>query len=301
MSISPYATSASVRGIGVADSVSTCGGGELARCSADRCRTPNLCCSSMTARPSLLNSTPRLMSECVPMTMPIDPSFRPSSVALRGAVRVLPVRSETRGIDSPSGAFPLKLLMSLSMLSLCWAARTSVGAMSAACQPDAVAASIARRATAVLPEPTSPCSSLSIGLFCRMSRRISEMASACPAVSCQGSDSVAKFAAATASSVRRSSSSLSPDDSTLDRRRSRSPSWSMRSSWNAIRCRACSSSSGPSGKCMALIASIQGISLSRCTVSAGRGSSAQRDSAMASRALGMIFCKSLFVSSLTAL
>ena len=45
----------------------------------------------------------------------------------------------------------------------CCAARTSVGASSAAWPPESMTASIARSATMVLPEPTSPCSSRCIG------------------------------------------------------------------------------------------------------------------------------------------
>ena len=41
----------------------------------------------------------------------------------------------------------------------CWRARISVGAISAAWPPASTAASMARSATSVLPEPTSPCSS----------------------------------------------------------------------------------------------------------------------------------------------
>ncbi len=50
-----------------------------------------------------------------------------------------------------------------AMLRACWAARTSVGASSAACPPASTACSMARSATTVLPDPTSPCSSRCIG------------------------------------------------------------------------------------------------------------------------------------------
>ena len=49
------------------------------------------------------------------------------------------------------------------MVRWCCAASTSVGASSAAWPPASTAASMARRATTVLPEPTSPCSSRCIG------------------------------------------------------------------------------------------------------------------------------------------
>ena len=45
------------------------------------------------------------------------------------------------------------------MVARCWRARSSVGAISAACAPASTAISMASRATTVLPLPTSPCSS----------------------------------------------------------------------------------------------------------------------------------------------
>mmetsp|Transcript_10120 Transcript_10120/g.29077 ORF Transcript_10120/g.29077 Transcript_10120/m.29077 type:complete len:204 (-) Transcript_10120:1880-2491(-) len=144
-----------------------------ARWSTERCSTPNLCCSSTTARPSLLNSTPPLMRACVPITICSDPSARPSSVCRRGAALVLPVSMATLGTSAPA---PCSLAMRSSMLRLCCAARTSVGAISATCHPHLAAASIARKATAVFPEPTSPCSSRSIGFPLQRSSRISETA-----------------------------------------------------------------------------------------------------------------------------
>ena len=55
----------------------------------------------------------------------------------------------------------------------CCAASTSVGASSADWPPESATASIARRATTVLPEPTSPCTSRFIGTGCSRSSAIS--------------------------------------------------------------------------------------------------------------------------------
>ena len=49
---------------------------------------------------------------------------------------------------------------------------TSVGAIIAPCQPEPTAASRARKATAVLPDPTSPCRSRTMGIGPSKSSRI---------------------------------------------------------------------------------------------------------------------------------
>src|SRR5204862_78657 len=54
----------------------------------------------------------------------------------------------------------------------CCPASSSVGAMSAACAPDATAMRAASAATTVFPDPTSPSSSRDIGIVRSRSRRI---------------------------------------------------------------------------------------------------------------------------------
>ncbi len=73
------------------------------------------------------------------------------------------------------------------MLRACWAARTSVGASRAACPPESMTRSIARSATTVLPEPTSPCRSRCIGWLLAISSSITAATSRCPPVSVNGS------------------------------------------------------------------------------------------------------------------
>ena len=68
----------------------------------------------------------------------------------------------------------------------CWAS-TSVGASSAAWPPESTTRSIARSATTVLPEPTSPWSSRCIGCPAARSARISSPTARWPAVSVNGS------------------------------------------------------------------------------------------------------------------
>ena len=70
----------------------------------------------------------------------------------------------------------------------CWAS-TSVGASSAACPPESTTWSIARSATTVLPEPTSPCSSRCIGWPWPSSSAISSPTLRWPSVSANGSRS----------------------------------------------------------------------------------------------------------------
>ena len=70
----------------------------------------------------------------------------------------------------------------------CCAASTSVGASSADCPPESATASIARRATTVLPEPTSPCTSRFIGTGRSRSSAISAPTSCWSAVSENGSE-----------------------------------------------------------------------------------------------------------------
>ena len=74
------------------------------------------------------------------------------------------------------------------MVRKCCAANTSVGARSAACPPLSTTASMARRATIVLPEPTSPCSKRCIGCPAAKSSSISLATANWPPVNLNGSD-----------------------------------------------------------------------------------------------------------------
>ena len=89
---------------------------------------------------------------------------------------VLPVSNTTRGGFS-------SLLNTFSRVVACCVASTSVGAMNAPWWPFPTAASSPSAATIVLPHPTSPCSSRSMGVVPDMSWRISSSAVSCPRVS----------------------------------------------------------------------------------------------------------------------
>ena len=106
-------------------------------------------------------------SACVPTTIPALPSAirraspggRPPP-ASRSAAR--PGWRARRGVELAGPAERPRAARARPRA--CWVASTSVGASSAAWPPESTTASIARSATTVLPEPTSPCSSRCIGL-----------------------------------------------------------------------------------------------------------------------------------------
>mmetsp|Transcript_14679 Transcript_14679/g.37704 ORF Transcript_14679/g.37704 Transcript_14679/m.37704 type:complete len:347 (+) Transcript_14679:1033-2073(+) len=301
MSMSPCATSASVRGMGVADSVRTCGVGTTERCSSARCSTPNLCCSSITIKPRRWNWMAELSSECVPMTSCTEPSSSPCSTRDLSAARVLPVSTAAVGAGRPPSRSRCRRA---SRFFLCCATSTSVGAIRAACQPAAAAASIPRNAMMVLPDPTSPCSRRSMGPPDCRSPRMSSRLSACPAVSSNGSTPrIASTDAASSGPSTSASSPPSPPPSLASRAALRlisSPSCSISSSWNASRRLACFRCAGSGGTCTARIAGSQSISCWRCRMSAGSGSSAHLLVSRALSARGMIFRKSLLLTGLSA-
>ncbi len=185
ISRSPKTVIATVRGIGVAVMTSTCGGVPALSVRAARCSTPNRCCSSTTTRPRSKNCTCSSSSAWVPITIPASPIASRESGSVRWALVIEPVSSSTfvPPIIPPAARSP-----SIAVIErwCCWAS-TSVGASSAACPPESTTRSIARSATRVLPEPTSPWSSRFIG--CGWPRSCSTWAptSICPRVSSNGS------------------------------------------------------------------------------------------------------------------
>ena len=168
----PMSAVCSVRGIGVAVSVRTW--------PADSARSlplsalPNRCSSSITTRPRSLYSTPLPATAPVPTTTCTDPSAIPASTALRSAAEVRRV--------SPPTLTPRAAKRRVNS-SICWRARTVVGAAIATCRPASTAMAAARSATSVLPKPTSPTTSRSIGLPEARSSRTASIARAWSAVS----------------------------------------------------------------------------------------------------------------------
>ena len=152
--------------------------------SAARCSTPKRCCSSTTTMPRSAKETWSSSSAWVPITMPAWPEAMSSRAGVRWALVIDPV---SRATVVPSSAPPSMPPAARSPSSAvierwcCWAS-TSVGARSAAWPPESMTRSMARRATTVLPEPTSPWSSRFIGQDRASSPKIVSLISRCPSV-----------------------------------------------------------------------------------------------------------------------
>ena len=172
---SAYRTWPRVRGIGVAVMSRTCGAPFRAFASrAPRCSTPNRCCSSTTASARSANATASWSIAWVPTTTRACPVARASYALVRPFAPSEPV-SRITSIPRSSSSPPTT--------SRCCRARRSVGASSAACRPSSAAAASAQAATAVLPEPTSPWTSRSIGTSRARSSRTSSRVRAWSGVS----------------------------------------------------------------------------------------------------------------------
>ena len=105
------ATCASVRGIGVAVSVST---SIVCRSFLSRSftSTPNRCSSSMITSPRLANATSACASRCVPMTISTEPVFRPAMMRLccRRGAKAAERRDLERELGHPLGERAAMLL-----------------------------------------------------------------------------------------------------------------------------------------------------------------------------------------------
>lgn len=156
---------------------------------ASRCSTPKRCCSSTTTRPRSWNRTLSSIRAWVPITMPASPVTRSRSAWRRAATPIEPVSSTTFVPCSeppsmpPSASSPI---ISVIERWCCWAS-TSVGASMAACPPASTTPSMARSATMVLPEPTSPWRSRCIGCSVARSSKISRETFCWPSVRVKGS------------------------------------------------------------------------------------------------------------------
>ena len=149
----PVSASCNVRGIGVAVSVSTCTSARSCF-SFSLCVTPKCCSSSTTSRPRSLNLMFLPSSAWVPTTISISPSASAFLVLVRSAC------------DTSRDACPILTgkprKRSVKVLK-CWRASSVVGTTTATCLPFMAATKAARNATSVLPKPTSPQTSRSIG------------------------------------------------------------------------------------------------------------------------------------------
>ena len=154
ISRTPVSASCSVRGIGVAVSVSTCTSSRSCF-SRSLWPTPKCCSSSTMSRPRSLNSMLLASSACVPTTMSACPFFSSSRARLESF-------ADTRRLNCAiRTGKPWKRSVKVWK---CWRASSVVGTTTATCLPSITAMNAARRATSVLPKPTSPQMSRSIGL-----------------------------------------------------------------------------------------------------------------------------------------
>ena len=162
----PSRLMASVRGIGVAVRVKT---STSARSflSTSFCLTPKRCSSSMTTNPKRAKFTFSDKSLCVPTTISIVPFSRPSRTCALCLALLKRESSATRTGQAEK--------RSLKVCACCSANRV-VGQRMATCLPPMTAANAALRATSVLPKPTSPHTSRSIGLSAFMSSSTASMA-----------------------------------------------------------------------------------------------------------------------------
>ena len=143
----------SVRGMGVALSVSTSADNRNAnkRC---LCSTPNRCSSSTITKPRSANATSLLRMRCVPMTTSTFPAARSANTTLLSAAVLKRDRLSMRNGYARNRSRKVRS---------CCSASTVVGTNTATCRPLSTALNAARMATSVLPNPTSPQISRSMG------------------------------------------------------------------------------------------------------------------------------------------
>ena len=168
-----------VRGMGVADMAST---STLVRSflSASLCSTPKRCSSSITTRPRSLNCTPWESSRWVPITTSTEPSAIPAMISLDS------LADWNRESAATCTGNPANRSVKVS-----WCCRASrvVGTSTATCFPSCTALNAARTATSVLPKPTSPETSRSMGTVASMSFLTSLTVVSWSGVSMNGKDS----------------------------------------------------------------------------------------------------------------
>ena len=130
-----------VRGIGVADMVSTSTWVRRdVMCSL--CSTPKRCSSSTITRPRFFHLTPVASSRCVPITTSTVPSANPARIFLASASEVK--RLSPRIVTG-------KPVMRSANVARCCCASSVVGTSTATWVPSCTALNAARTATSVLP------------------------------------------------------------------------------------------------------------------------------------------------------
>ena len=186
---SPNTVIATDRGIGVAVSTSTCGRACARSVRTARCSTPKRCCSSTTTRPRSTNWRWSASRAWVPTMIPASPEAILNSADFFTAAGIEPVRQTTSvacsGAPRTPPPIPSSPISPTIVWWCCWAS-TSVGASRTAWPPASTTASMARSATRVLPDPTSPCNSRCMGWVRARSANTSSLTRRCPSVSVNG-------------------------------------------------------------------------------------------------------------------
>ena len=175
MSRMPESDMLSVRGMGVAV-IARWSTWTAIRFNFSLADTPKRCSSSTTSRPRSRKPTSFDSNRWVPITMSTVPLRSPATTCFC----CFGVRNRDSSSTSTGNGSNLD-----SKTRKCCAASTVVGARTATCLPSIAALNAALSATSVLPNPTSPASSRSIGADASMSAKTSRMARAWSAVSVQ--------------------------------------------------------------------------------------------------------------------
>ena len=188
---------ASVRGIGVAVMISWCGSRPACAPfseSRSRCCTPKRCCSSTMTSARRANSMPSWNSACVPTTRRISPAAIAASALRRVRAGWPPDSSATGLAERGEPVAEVAPVLLGEQLGRRHERRLRTAARGAR---------RGQAATTVLPQPTSPCSSRTIGTLPARSRSASPSTRACAAVSVNGSDARSRRARAASSGQRR--------------------------------------------------------------------------------------------------
>ncbi len=131
------------------------------------CLTPKRCSSSTITRPRSLNWTSWERRRWVPIAISTLPAAKSATTSFNSLGE-----RKRLSISTRTGNGWKRCLK----VSKCWKQSTVVGASTATCLPSPRALNAARITTSVLPNPTSPHSSRSMGCGLSMSRLISLMA-----------------------------------------------------------------------------------------------------------------------------
>ena len=166
----------SVRGIGVADIASTSTSSRSWRRSSF-CATPKRCSSSTITRPRFWGTTSRESTRWVPISTSTLPSLNSWSTRFTSA--------GGRKRDTISTRSGKSRYRSLNVVPCCWA-RIVVGTSISIWRPFTATVNAARTATSVLPNPTSPHTSRSIGRGASRSSLTTSMAGSWSSVSRYG-------------------------------------------------------------------------------------------------------------------